>query len=63
MKFILSFRTDNDAFHNNENREIARILRHLADRVENSNISAYHSDVKDINGNIVGTYVLKETTP
>ena len=60
MKFTLSFSTDNDAFYNDEDGEIARILRALADRVEGGDIAAQHRNVSDINGNIVGTYVLKE---
>ena len=59
MKFTLSFSTDNDAFYNDEDGEIARILRDLADRVEGGDIAAQHRNVSDINGNIVGTYVLK----
>lgn len=60
MKFTLSFSTDNDAFYNDEDGEIARILRDLADRVEGGDIAAQHRNVRDINGNVVGTYVLKE---
>ena len=60
MKFTLSFNTDNDAFYNDENGEIARILHAVADKVHNFNLSAFHSDVRDSNGNIIGTYVLKE---
>ena len=60
MKFTLSFSTDNDAFYDDENGEIARILRDLADRIDRGDIAFLHRNILDGNGNIIGTYVLKE---
>jgi hypothetical protein len=60
MKFTLSFNTDNDAFYDDENGEIARILRDLADRIDRGDIASQHRNASDRNGNIIGTYVLKE---
>ena len=55
MKFRLYFDADNAAFDDNYGVEIARILRAVADRVEDG---AYSGLIRDINGNGVGTYAL-----
>ena len=57
MKFILEFDCDNAAFDNgNLYDEAARILRAAAnDLVDNA---VRRSIVRDINGNIVGSFVL-----
>ena len=59
MKFTLSFDTENTAFDGITNLEIARILRDLANHVENDDIAEQYKNVRDINGNVVGTYRLK----
>lgn len=53
--FNLSLRTANAAFEENGTHyEVARILREIADDVENS--GKLHGSVLDYNGNKVGTY-------
>jgi hypothetical protein len=52
--FILKFSTDNAAFDGQfDLEEIARILRHIADRVVDGDDSG---SVIDINGNKIGTF-------
>lgn len=60
-EFKLSMRCENDAFVQHPQAEIVRILRETADRIEQdaSLLSPYHKNVLDINGNVVGTFVLK----
>ena len=58
MKFRIGFTTDNAAFFDEvtEKRthdEVVRLLRQVADRLESGELSG---DVRDINGNKVGTY-------
>ena len=60
--FKLSFGADNAAFDDNLETEIARILREIADRVERDtaqSLCGKHKTIWDINGNNVGTFVLK----
>lgn len=53
--FNLSLRTANAAFEENSTHyEVARILREIADDIENS--GKLHGSVMDYNGNKVGTY-------
>ena len=59
MTFTLSFDTNNAAFDIDMNSEIARILRDLAERIEYDDVVQQNKHVRDINGNIVGTYELK----
>lgn len=63
--FKLSINCSNAAFCDDENPtiqsaapEIARILRDVADRLEQGERYNTHKNIKDINGNIVGTFVL-----
>ncbi len=52
--FTLKIRTDNAAFSDgNREAEIARILRHAADLVEQG---VNHRRLLDLNGNIVGEF-------
>jgi hypothetical protein len=51
----ISLNTDNDAFYDDENLEVARILRNLADKIENNPVSGIGGFIlRDINGNSVG---------
>lgn len=63
--FKLSIKCENAAFCYDENPtiqsaapEIARILRDVAGRIEQGELYNTHKNIKDINGNIVGTFVL-----
>lgn len=69
MPFILSIATDNAAFSDDDDaaegeadaavacrREVARILREVAHRVEHCQAAA--GSMRDCNGNIVGTWEL-----
>lgn len=75
MQFILSMKTDNDAFHgdgqesqfgDSTNTEVARILHELAERVEGMGVSVTSRDetdpflLKDGNGASVGTAYFHE---
>ncbi len=51
--FSLVFSQSNDAFKTASETETARILRHIADRVENGCIDG---PVKDDNGNRIGRW-------
>ncbi len=51
--FTLTIRTDNAAFRDDYNTEIARILEEVADRVRDGAISGA---CRDVNGNTVGGF-------
>jgi len=56
--FKLSFKMDNDAFkYPHGDYEAARILRDVADRVQDGFVA---STIRDSNGAIVGSYELTE---
>jgi hypothetical protein len=62
-RFTLQFVCDNDSFGATEeerNEEIARILREVSSRILVGGEFRQHKNVCDANGNIVGTFVLKE---
>lgn len=62
MKFEVEFACDNAAFDNDLASEISRILRRLADKVEEGELTVLagkYRDIKDVNGNKVGTWRLK----
>ena len=59
-KFTLQFDTGNEAFADNPDLEIARILRTVADRIENGDRYDTFRNILDLNGNIVGVFALKE---
>lgn len=53
----LSIRTKNAAFENHKSSEVARILRDLADRLDNADLTYPQLDgtlLRDLNGNTVG---------
>ena len=53
--FNFEINTDHDAFQDdNAHQEIARILRDLADKVEQSEFGVHNAKLRDINGNVVG---------
>lgn len=56
-KFTLEINTDNAAFEYDVAGEVARVLRHAADKVEEyglTGVTAY--SLRDFNGNRVGSY-------
>lgn len=58
MKLQIEVFTDNDAFKPMAGPELARILRDLAERVENKNdraIGESYMAIRDANGNECGT--------
>lgn len=57
--FTVKFDTDNAAFEDCRDYEIARILRNIADRVERDGCSGFFETVRDINGNDIGRFALK----
>lgn len=64
-QFKLSINCDNAAFCDKEDPtiksaapEIVRILRAVADRIDQGEICDVHKNIRDINGHIVGTFVL-----
>jgi hypothetical protein len=52
--FKLSIRLGNAAFDNHISSETARILRAIADKLDNQGV--HDGQCNDINGNIVGSY-------
>lgn len=62
MDFSVQFCTDNAAFADGDaGYEIARILRDLADKIEeNGLVEGVVQRIRDINGNRVGYAVLQE---
>ena len=56
---IITINTDNAAFEDDEEVEVARILRNLANRIEMAGCRA-QGPLRDINGNIVGEFIIKE---
>lgn len=59
-RFQLQFTADNAAFDPDPNPEIVRILRAVADRIESGDSFNTFRNIHDDNGNIVGTFALKE---
>lgn len=53
--FKLKFATDNAAFEHYAATETTRILREIAQQIKNGDLDG---TVRDINGNIIGTYEL-----
>lgn len=51
-KYGITIRTDNAAFEDSPETEVARILRKLADDIEARGLDSY--TLRDINGNRVG---------
>ena len=59
MDLLVHFNCDNAAFDDMPEFEVARILRHIADRIESGQATGLYQNAIDINGNIVGTFRLK----
>lgn len=59
-RFQLQITCDNAAFESETDVEIARILREVADRIERGDSYSTFRNIHDANGNIVGTFALKE---
>lgn len=61
MKFQLYIRTEEEEYAVSEDfdREVARILREIADTVESSGCPYHFTTIHDKNGNDVGRYALK----
>ena len=55
MAFTVTIETDNEAFSRNKGREVARILRRIAERLERGEDSG---KAMDLNGNSVGKFEL-----
>lgn len=63
MRFELHIGTDNAAFEDGPGPEIARILRELADLVEDDLPPDHVVRLRDVNGNRVGFAVLVSDPP
>lgn len=59
-KITITIETGNAAFDDAPATEVGRILRDLADRFEFNGVVPQH--LRDINGNTVGTVLIKELT-
>ena len=59
-RFTLQMTCDNDAFEAETDAEIVRILREVANRIERGDSYSTFRNIHDANGNIVGTFALKE---
>jgi hypothetical protein len=59
--FSLQFETDNTAFTDAESQvEVVRILRALADRIENEDLADQAGVIKDRKGNVVGKFEMTD---
>lgn len=58
-KFTLSITCDNAAFDDvGPHLEVARILAEIADQLDHG---CYRASIRDVNGNVVGSYVLEDS--
>lgn len=59
--FLLRINTENAAFDDFPCVELARILREIADKIEQQHREDLHcfQNARDINGNITGQYAIK----
>lgn len=55
-EFHVEFDIDNDAFEEWPGREVARILREVADSIEERGVPLVRQTVRDVMGNAVGGY-------
>lgn len=56
-KFTLKFDTLNSAFdYGNKEAEMARILRKIADLIEADGCPKLPTNIRDVNGNVIGNY-------
>lgn len=60
MELIISIKMDNAAFDGCRGFEAARILRELADKIEDDPLSELSLPVRDYNGNRVGRAIVRE---
>ena len=59
-QFKLTVDMDNAAFSDQyDGQELSRILRMVADKIDDNGIPWQYQNIKDINGNIVGKYAQK----
>ncbi len=59
-QFKLTVDMDNTAFADqHDGIELSRILRRVAQRIEDDGIPWMYQNIRDINGNIVGKYAQK----
>jgi uncharacterized protein (UPF0297 family) len=54
MDITITINTDNSAFEDSRDSEIARILHELADKIESRGINGVNK-IRDFNGNQVGS--------
>lgn len=65
MTFTLTINCDNDAFHEDPNAEVARVLHETANRVISGDLdlpygmATYNRTIYDINGNDIGRATYK----
>lgn len=59
-RFTLQLTAENAVFRNEPDAEIVRILREVANRIERGDSYSTFRNIHDANGNIVGTFALKE---
>lgn len=59
IQFRLHVSCDNAAFEEGMATELARILRDVAERLERGEDCGSWVNVRDINGNVVGSFALK----
>ena len=57
--FTLKFDTDNAAFDGDRDGEIVRILLSTATKIESQGLSGFYETVRDVNGNDIGRFALK----
>lgn len=62
LVFRLRFDCDNAAFEDGIEAEIASVLRELADRIERHEATGLYQNIRDTNGNVIGTFRLAEET-
>lgn len=68
MKFTITIDCVNDAFADDYGTidmdsarpELARLMREVADKIDGFQKYDLHQDIKDVNGNIVGTFCAKD---
>lgn len=60
MGFQIHIRTETAAFEDDPTREVTRILREVADKIEQGEDASLSLTIFDVNGNDVGRYKLTE---
>lgn len=58
--FNLKFDTDNAALDDDRDGEIVRILHSVASQIEADGLSGFYETVRDINGNDIGRFSIKD---